>query len=44
MLYEVITLDVPEAVLPPELTRTEVAGFPELSEVDVVRHFSYNFV
>jgi len=38
--YSLPALDVPDATLPPELTRAEVAGFPELSEVDVVRHFT----
>ena len=38
--YSLPRLDVPEASLPPELVREEVPGFPELSEVDVVRHFT----
>ena len=38
--YSLPPLDVPEADLPPETIRDEVAGFPELSEVDVVRHFT----
>ena len=38
--YSLPPLDVPEADLPPEMIRDEVAGFPELSEVDVVRHFT----
>lgn len=38
--YSLPALDVPPASLPPELLREEVAGFPELSEVDVVRHFT----
>ncbi len=38
--YSLPPLDVPVASLPPELTREEVADFPELSEVDVVRHFT----
>jgi len=38
--YSLPKLDVPAAELPAELVREEVAGFPELSEVDVVRHFT----
>jgi len=38
--YSLPRLDVPEAHLPDALVREEVAGFPELSEVDVVRHFT----
>jgi glycine dehydrogenase subunit 2 len=38
--YSLPALDVPNAALPPELLREEVPGFPELSEVDVVRHFT----
>jgi len=38
--YSLPALDVPEAALPEELMREEVPGFPELSEVDVVRHFT----
>jgi glycine dehydrogenase subunit 2 len=38
--YSLPTLDVPAAVLPAPLCREELAGFPELSEVDVVRHFT----
>jgi len=38
--YSLPELDVPAAGLPEELVRDEVAGFPELSEVDVVRHFT----
>jgi len=38
--YSLPELDVPSASLPPELVRDEVQGFPELSEVDVVRHFT----
>ncbi len=30
----------PETVLPPEYLRDEVTGFPEVSEVEVVRHFT----
>lgn len=33
-------LDVPEAALPPELCRDTPAALPEVSELDVVRHFS----
>lgn len=33
-------LDVPEAALPAELCRAEPAALPEVSELDVVRHFS----
>jgi glycine dehydrogenase subunit 2 len=38
--YSLPKLDVPEVQLPEELTRTEVTGFPEVSEVDVVRHYT----
>ena len=38
--YSLPELDVPEAELPAELCRDQIAGFPELSEVDVVRHFT----
>lgn len=38
--YSLPELDVPAAALPEELCRTTIAGFPELSEVDVVRHFT----
>ncbi len=38
--YRLPTLDVPEAQLPENLERAEITGFPELSEVDVVRHFT----
>ena len=38
--YSLPPLDVPPAGLPDELVRTEVDGFPELSEIDVVRHFT----
>jgi len=41
--YQLPKLDVPlpdlQATLPPTGVREEVAGLPELSEVDVVRHF-----
>ncbi|MBN2308126.1 MAG: aminomethyl-transferring glycine dehydrogenase subunit GcvPB [Candidatus Hydrogenedentes bacterium] len=33
-------LDVPEASLPPALCRAEPAELPEVSELDVVRHFT----
>ncbi len=33
-------LDVPEAALPPELCRETSAALPEVSELDVVRHFT----
>jgi glycine dehydrogenase subunit 2 len=38
--YSLPALDVPAATLPDSLCREELAGFPELSEVDVVRHFT----
>ncbi len=38
--YSLPKLDVPTAELPAELCREEISGFPELSEVDVVRHFT----
>ncbi|PLX98643.1 MAG: glycine dehydrogenase (aminomethyl-transferring) [Desulfuromonas sp.] len=38
--YSLPKLDVPTASLPEHLTRNEVEGFPEVSEVDVVRHFT----
>jgi glycine dehydrogenase subunit 2 len=38
--YSLPELDVPGADLPAALVREEVTGFPELSEVDVVRHFT----
>ncbi len=31
---------MPAAELPGAMCREEIAGFPELSEVDVVRHFT----
>jgi glycine dehydrogenase subunit 2 len=34
-------LDVPEAPLPGELLRSESARLPEVSELDVVRHFTH---
>ncbi len=30
----------PEKVVPPDLVRKEIEGFPQLSEVDVARHFT----
>lgn len=33
-------LDVPEAAIPPELLRAEPAALPEVSELDVVRHYT----
>jgi len=38
--YSLPKLDVPAATLPESLVRKEVVGFPEVSEVDVVRHFT----
>ncbi len=38
--YSLPKLDVPPAELPVGLCREEISGFPELSEVDVVRHFT----
>ena len=38
--YSLPELDVPPASLPAPLCRDQIAGFPELSEVDVVRHFT----
>ncbi|MGW8312914.1 MAG: aminomethyl-transferring glycine dehydrogenase subunit GcvPB [Desulfuromonadales bacterium] len=38
--YSLPHLDVPAATLPDDLCRAEISGFPELSEVDVVRHFT----
>ena len=38
--YSLPPLDVPAVTLPAPLVRNEVPGFPELSEVDVVRHFT----
>lgn len=34
-------LDVPKASLPPELCRSQLAELPEVSELDVVRHFTH---
>ncbi|WP_305043791.1 aminomethyl-transferring glycine dehydrogenase subunit GcvPB, partial [Geoalkalibacter sp.] len=38
--YSLPALDVPAAHLPSELVRADIPGFPELSELDVVRHFT----
>ena len=41
--YALPPLDIPDAArhdLPAELTRPEVTGFPELSETEVVRHYT----
>jgi len=38
--YSLPKLDVPKSALPAALCREEISGFPELSEVDVVRHFT----
>jgi glycine dehydrogenase subunit 2 len=38
--YSLPPLDVPPVELPKALVREEIEGFPELSEVDVVRHFT----
>jgi glycine dehydrogenase subunit 2 len=38
--YSLPPLDVPPAHLADDLCRDEIAQFPELSEVDVVRHFT----
>jgi len=38
--YSLPALDVPPEALPEELTRDDLGGFPEVSEVDVVRHFT----
>ncbi|HKL48803.1 MAG TPA: aminomethyl-transferring glycine dehydrogenase subunit GcvPB [Desulfuromonadales bacterium] len=38
--YRLPKLDVPKVKLDPALARDEVEGMPELSEVDVVRHFT----
>jgi glycine dehydrogenase subunit 2 len=38
--YSLPKLDVPAAELQSDLCRDEINGFPELSEVDVVRHFT----
>jgi len=38
--YSIAALDVPAASPDNSLMRDEIAGFPELSEVDVVRHYT----
>ncbi|MBE0501191.1 MAG: aminomethyl-transferring glycine dehydrogenase subunit GcvPB [Desulfuromonadales bacterium] len=38
--YSLPKLDVPAVSLPEQMIRTEVAGFPEVSEIDVVRHYT----
>ena len=38
--YSLPELDVPVVELHQELCRDEITDFPELSEVDVVRHFT----
>ncbi len=38
--YSLSALDVPEAQLPAGMARDDIPGFPELSEMDVVRHFT----
>lgn len=38
--YSLPALDVPHAAPQKSLTRDEIAGFPELSEIDVVRHYT----
>ena len=38
--YDLPPLDVPEASLPADLVREDIPGFPEVSEIDVVRHFT----
>lgn len=38
--YSLPALDVPEATPQVSLTRGQVDGFPELSEVDVIRHYT----
>ena len=42
--YSLPDIDVPETdikdILPEEMLREDIAGFPEVSEVDVVRHFT----
>ncbi|MFK5925807.1 MAG: aminomethyl-transferring glycine dehydrogenase subunit GcvPB [Desulfuromusa sp.] len=38
--YSIADLDVPAVAPDSGLTRNEIAGFPELSEVDVVRHYT----
>ncbi|WP_305045913.1 aminomethyl-transferring glycine dehydrogenase subunit GcvPB [Geoalkalibacter sp.] len=38
--YSLPVLDVPAAQCPSDLAREDIPGFPELSELDVVRHFT----
>ncbi|MCK5913381.1 MAG: aminomethyl-transferring glycine dehydrogenase subunit GcvPB, partial [Desulfuromusa sp.] len=38
--YSITSLDVPDVSPDGGLLREEIAGFPELSEVDVVRHYT----
>ncbi|ORJ57135.1 aminomethyl-transferring glycine dehydrogenase subunit GcvPB [Geothermobacter hydrogeniphilus] len=38
--YSLPALDVPAVELPEALNREDIVGFPEVSEVDVVRHFT----
>ncbi len=38
--YSLAELDVPAKLPTPELVRDEITGFPELSEIDVVRHYT----
>ena len=38
--YSLSTLDVPKSMPDAHLTRTEITAFPELSEVDVIRHYT----
>ncbi len=38
--YSIPVADVPECLPDPDLVRHQIEGFPELSEVDVVRHYT----
>ena len=38
--YQLPPLDVPAVELPPKATRAEISDFPELSEIEVVRHYT----
>jgi len=38
--YDLAPLDVPPAAPPANLVRAPIEGFPELSEIDVVRHYT----
>ncbi|MGH9519786.1 MAG: aminomethyl-transferring glycine dehydrogenase subunit GcvPB, partial [Terriglobales bacterium] len=38
--YQLPPLDVPAVELPKAATRAEISDFPELSEIEVVRHFT----